>query len=509
MSSVLEQEGVPLKRVGREFVTKCIWHNDKNPSLTVSDEKGFTFCHVCREGGDVIHYIKRKYGLNFREACERIAANNNIQVIYKDEDPQAALEKKRQIENYLNNASEAHKNYRTALKNSTVAIEFIKNRNILPETSRHFELGYDPRENRLVIPIKDYMGRVVGFTKRAIGDSKPKYKNTENNIVFNKAELVFNEYDAMDHVRSADQCIFVEGHIDVIAMWQAGIKNVVALQGTASPSDSIIQRMMRRTNSFVLCMDADEGGEKAIGLFLDSVKNLTLNGKLDVQIASIPLGKDPDEAIKAGVNMQDVINDADPWMDWILDKWLLKLDFSNSAKVQQVEQEIKKLISNVSSAALRAHYFDKAAIRLAQNKQNIAAEILKNLQSDTSSTPGQRVWKKPELTWTRTTVEKRLLRLYIHRPSLRWVLKPLMDKLLNPDMIWLWNRISELEDVSSVDCTPYSVMAVLSAAEPRYLQKLRPLARPTIKIDDSSGVLVHIEDIMVQELREEVAGTLF
>jgi len=242
---------------------------------------------------------------------------------------------------------------------------------------------------------------------------------------------------------------------------------------------------------------------------LDSVKNLTLNGKLDVQIASIPLGKDPDEAIKAGINMQDVINDADPWMDWILDKWLLKLDFSNSAKVQQVEQEIKKLISSVSSAALRAHYFDKAAIRLAQNKQNIAAEILKNLQSDTSSTPGQRIWRKPEITWTRSTVEKRLLRLYIHRPSLRWMLKPLMDNLLNPDMIWLWNRINELEEVSSVDCTPYSVMAVLSAAEPRYLQKLRPLARPTIQIDDSPGVLVHIEDMMMQKLQEDADGTLF
>lgn len=509
VSSVLEQEGVPFKRVGREFVTQCIWHDDKNPSLTVSDEKGFTFCHVCREGGDVIHYIKRKYGLNFREACERIASHNNIQVIYKDEDPQIAIEKKRQIDEYLKNVKTAHEKHRAALKGSLVAVQFIKERSILPETSRHFELGFDLAENRLVIPIKDYMGRVVGFTKRAIGDSKPKYKNTENNLIFNKSELVFNEYDAMDHVRSADQCIFVEGHIDVIAMWQIGIRNVVALQGTASPSESIVQRMMRRTNSFVLCMDADEGGEKAIGLFLDSVKNLTLNGKLDVQIASIPQGKDPDEAIKSGVDMHDVINNAEPWMDWILDKWLLKLDFSNSAKVQQVEQEIKKLISSVSSAALRAHYFDKAAIRLAQNKQNIAAEILKNLQSDTSSTPGQRVWRKPEETWTRSSVEKRLLRLYIHRPSLRWMLKPLMDRLLNPDMIWLWNRINELEEVSAVDCTPYSVMAILGAAEPRYLQKLRPLARPTIKIDDSSGVLLHIEDVMTQELSSEATGTLF
>lgn len=509
VSSVLEQEGVKLKKVGREFVTKCIWHDDNNPSLTVSDEKGFTFCHVCREGGDVISYIKRKYGLNFREACERIAASNNIQVIYKDEDSLAQLDKKRKIEEYLESVSREQDRFRLALKESTSAVGYLKERGIQPETSRAFLLGFDKNENRLVIPIKDYMGRIVGFTKRAIGDAKPKYRNTENNIVFNKSELVFNEYDAMDYIRSSDQCIFVEGHIDVISMWQAGIKNVVAIQGTASPSENIIQRMLRRTKSFVLCMDTDDGGEKAIGLFLDSVKNLTLNGLLDVRIATIQDGNDPDGAIKAGVNMNEVIDNAIPWIDWILDKWLCKLDFSNTAKVQLVEQEIKKLISGLSSSALRAHYFDKAAIRLAQNKQNIAAEILKSLQSDTSSKPSEKIWKKPDQYWTRTNVEKRLLRLYIHRPGLRWLLKPLMANLVNPDMIWLWNRIDELEQNSKVDCTPYSVMAILGVSEPRYLLKLRSLARPTIEIDDSEGVLIHIEDIMTKVLQADTHGTLF
>lgn len=508
VSTILENEGIFLKRVGKEFVTHCIWHKDKNPSLTISDQKGFTFCHVCREGGDAISFIKKKYGLNFRESCERIASANNIQVIYKDENPEIANERKRQIQISLLDVEQKLKHYRNSLKESRVVIDFIKERQILPETSRHFGLGYDPKENRLVIPIKDYMGRVVGFTRRAIGEDKPKYKNTENNLIFNKSEIVFNEYDAMDYIRMQDQCIFVEGHVDVIAMWQAGLRNVVALQGTASPSENVIQRMMRRTNSFVLCMDADEGGEKAIGIFLNSVKSLMLSGKLDVKIASIPEGKDPDEAIKNGFDIQDIINNAVPWLDWILDQWLLNLDFTNTFKIQEVESKVKDLISNITSAALRAHYFDKAAIRLAQNKQNVAAEILKNLQSDTSCTPGQKVWKKPDKYWTRSIVEKRLLRLYIHRPLLRFMLTPLMDSLINPDMIWLWNRIKELEEESIVDCTPYSIMAILAVAEPMYLQKLRPLARPTIKIDDSDEVLLHIENIMIKVISSQIDDAL-
>lgn len=507
VSEVLEKEGVFLKRIGKEFVTHCIWHKDKNPSLTISDEKGFTFCHVCREGGDAISFVKQKYGLSFREACERIASAHNIQVIYKDEDPGFNIEKKNKIDALLLDASKKLEHYRNSLKGSQVAIDFIKQRQIMPETSRHFNLGYDSTDNRLVIPIKDYMGKVVGFTRRAIGDQKPKYKNTENNLIFNKSEIVFNEHEAMEYIRTQGQCIFVEGHIDVIAMWQAGVQNVVALQGTASPSVNVIQRLLRRTTSFVLCMDADEGGEKAIGIFLNSVKHLTLSGKLDLKIASIDGGNDPDEAIRNGFNIQNAIDNAIPWLDWILDKWLLNLDFTNTLKIQDVESKIKDLISNVTSSALRAHYFDKAAIRLAQNKQNVAAEILKNLQSDTSSTPGERIWRKPDKYWTRSIVEKRLLRLYIHRPVLRFMLSPLMDNLINPDMIWLWNRVTELEAQSVTDCTPYSVMAVLAVAEPRYLQKLRPLARPTIKVDDSSDVLIHTEDTMIKLITGPVEET--
>lgn len=497
VSSVLESNGVFLKRVGREFVTHCIWHKDKNPSLTVSDEKGFVFCHVCREGGDVIHYVGKKFGLNFRESCEKIASQFNIQTIYEDEDSESFREKKHKIEELLSDCKIKQEAFRSNLKTSLTAVNFLKTRNIKPETSRSFGLGYDPNLNRLTIPIKDYKGSIVGFTGRAIGDQLPKYKNTENNLIFNKSELVFNEYDSIEAIRAQDECIFVEGHIDVIAMWQEGITNVVALQGTASPSHAVVTRLTRRTNRFVLCMDADEGGEKAIGLFLKSVQDLALNGKIDIKIASIPQGKDPDEAIKLGVKMQDVIASSIPWIDWILDKWLIGLDFNDTTKIQEVETKIKDLISKLSSSALRAHYLDKAAICLARNKQNVAIEILKNLKADLPASVSKKCWSRPSVDWTRMIAEKRLLRLYIHKADMRDYLKPLMCYLSNPDMIWLWERIEELEANSSVDCTPFSIMALLAVAEPRYLQKLRTLARPTIQVDDNPMVLAHIEDTLV------------
>lgn len=510
ISSVLDKENVYLKKVGREFVTNCIWHKDKNPSLTVSDEKGFVFCHACREGGDIIHFIQKKFGLTFREACERIASSNNIQVIYEDEDPAEISRKREEIQRAAAFVAEKQSTYRANLKKSEKCIEFLKTRRILPETSRHFQLGYNCHEDRLMIPIKDYKGIIVGFTGRALGDEKPKYKNTENNIIFNKSDIVFNEFDAIEAIREANECIFVEGHIDVISMWQAGIKNVVAIQGTGSPSINIINRILRRTSRFILCLDSDDAGEKAIGTFLNSTKDLALQGKIDIRIANITNAKDPDEAICKGIDMHSVISDAMPWMDWILDQWLDRLDFSNSAQVQEAEKRIKEMISGFSSAALRAHYYDKAAIRLAQNKQHIAAQILKNFQSDTLPHPSQcRSWKRPDQGWTRSIVEKRLLRLYIHSPQMRDFLRPLTEMLIVPDMIWLWNRIKELEENSSFDCTPASVMALLAVSEPRYMQKLRPIAKPTIEVDESPMVLAHIEDIMMLNYGKTDEGTLF
>lgn len=496
ISDVLEAESIPLKRIGREYVTQCCWHTDKNPSLTISDDKGFLFCHVCREGGDVIAYFKKKFGLSFRDACERIAANHNIQIDYVEEDLEAIKRKREEQKAAYDRVNSMHGNFRKNLRNSEAPILYLKKRNILPETSKFFELGYDAKENRLTLPIRDKAGSIVGFSGRSLGAEMPKYKNTSNNSIFVKSELVFNEFAASEHIREKDQCIFVEGHFDAISMWQYGLKNTVALQGTASPSENVISRLIRKTKQFVLCMDADAGGVKAISLFLNAVQQRALRGEVDIKIATLTEGKDPDEAIEKGADMDKIISSAVPWLDWILDQWLNSLDFSNQASVQEVEKRIKSLIGQLSSSALRTHYFDKCAIRLAQNKQNIAAQILKNFLSSSHSMPKGNAWKRPDRGWTRYQVEKRLLRLYIHQEELRELLRPTMSFLLVPEMVWLWQRITELEEHSVIGCSAESLMSVLCVSEVNYMKKLRPIMIPTISLKSTMPVLLHIEDIM-------------
>lgn len=503
-SAVLAAEGVELKRVGREFITRCVWHDDTNPSLTIADQKGFLFCHVCRASGDSINYIQQKYGLSFREAVERIARNHNIQVNYVDENSEDLKKRKLEQDNLYGLVESRQQSYRKELKESGKAIAFLKHRKILATTSREFGLGYDKSRNRITIPIHNSSGKLVGFSARSLGAEKPKYINTENNLIFNKSDLVFNEFRALEHIRDAGECIFVEGHFDVISLWQAGIKNVVALQGTASPDSSVINRLLRRTSRFILCMDADEGGRRAISTFLKSVAELSFSGKLDVRIASLSEGKDPDEAIKAGVDMRAEIIKSVSWIDWVIDNWLDNLDFQDSVKFNEIENQIKELVSKISSPSLRAYYFDKAALRLAQNRQNLAAQIAKSFHDSNKKHAESRSWRIPTFMETRKNVEKRLLRLYLHRPNLREILRPLMGKLYYTEMIWLWKRIEEIEQFC--DCQDFSLflMAILMVAEPQYLQHLRPIITPTIKVDDSSGVILHIEDTMLKEVPQDL-----
>lgn len=503
VSAILSSHGVALKRIGREFVTKCLWHNDKNPSLTVSDDKGFVFCHVCQEHNDAIGYIQKHLNLNFREACEKIASTHGINISFVDENKDDYKKRQEEIRACLDHASAKHKEYRASLRGSKEVINYINCRGILPETSREFGLGYDKRENRLTVPIYNHKDELVGFTGRALGDSKPKYKNTENNAVFIKSELVFNETKANPYIRESSEIVFVEGHLDVVALWQAGIRNVVALQGTASPSQSVIERLLRKATRFVLLMDGDQGGKLAVGKFLASVQDYMLSGKLDVRVSTLPDGMDPDEAIKAGIDLSANIASSPSWMDWVLDDWLNDLDFEDVVKVQNVERLVKETFSKIASPALRAHYFDKASIRLARNKQGLAVEIAKNLKDSAPQKTSTKTWSKPDDSFTRKMAEKRLLRLYVHKRELREILLPLMDKLHYPNMIWLWNRIKEFQENSVIDSLDLGIIAIIASAESHYLQSLRPILVPTVRVDDESMVIAHLEDIMMKPVPEE------
>ena len=224
ISSVIEATGAALKRIGREYLTQCIWHEDKNPSLTVSDDKGFCYCHVCRKGGDSVDYIGQRLGLGWRDALQKTADLLSITVELVDEDPLAAARRRAEIDSARAALEADHQVFRANLKDPRAGRirQILKDRGLTAEASKEFELGYSPEgffSGRITVPIHDHHGKLVGFTGRATKEMPGKYKNSKDSALFNKKMLVFNEHRAKEAAHETESLIFVEGHLDVVSMW--------------------------------------------------------------------------------------------------------------------------------------------------------------------------------------------------------------------------------------------------------------------------------------------------
>lgn len=503
LSKVIEELGGKLKRVGREFVTQCIWHDDTNPSLTINDDKGFCFCHVCREGGDVISYVQKRKGLQFFDAANLAAEILGIQLETDGIDPERRKQLNEERKRQLARLEEDQSLFRANLRDPRAGRirDVLKGRGIEPGTSKEFGLGFASDgyfDGRITIPIHNYKNELVGWTGRATRDGQmPKYKNSADKPgIFEKKSIVFNEPRGKEAARMAGSLIFVEGHLDVVSLWQHGVENVVAMQGTGAPDVVSLQRLARSVRNFILCFDGDEGGKKAVQQFISAAGPLAQRGEVQISVASLPKGRDPDEICREeGVEkFHEVLQESISWLDWVIDFWAADLDKDNSAHVTQVEEELKKVIDGLQSNALRAHYVDKVSRALARDEKD-AAIVAKNWT--VRSVELKKVdWRPRTAEETRIAVERRAIRLFVHKPEHRALLKPLLANVTHPPLRWLCERLEELEQHSEVDLTPHSIMAVVAVAEPHFLAQLRTIVKPNVNVDDSAGVLEHCGAIL-------------
>jgi DNA primase len=506
LTEVLEAEGIEFKRIGREALTLCPWHNDSSPSLTVNDDKNMCFCFACGGGSDAIAYIQQKFSLGFIDAIERIADKHQVQVEYDNLDPEEALRLAKQRKNALDAVKREQDAFRQSIRSNSglVARQWLLNREITPDASRAFELGWADSGyfgGRVTVPIHDHRGTLVGFTGRQVDDnqSPQKYKNSASSELFDKGRLLFNEHRAVQAARMAGYLVFVEGHFDVISMWQYGIQNVVATQGTAGPPPEAINRLMRQCRRFVLCYDADGGGQKAIEHFIHVAGPLACKGELTVTIAQLPAGRDPDDCIREGIDLHGILEAAPQWLDWQIDCWLAGLDRSDTHHFSKVEVAIRQLVESIKSPALRQHYVDKAAKVLASDSK-AAAKLAQNWSKSLPKLRHAGSWSRPVPSWIRAQVEKRVLRSYIHFAETRPRLRPLMAHLQGPSHLWLWNRLQELEAISD-NLTVDMVLAILVVCEPQYSRTLRPIAMPTIKMTMQDGILEHAEHVLSSSIQ--------
>ena len=407
---------VNLKRAGRISKGLCPFHGEKTPSFTVYPDTQSYYCFGCGNGGDVITFIKNIENLDYIDAVRFLADKNGLDM--PDENSYDSTINKRRLRMLEANREAArffHKCLTT--KEGVIGYQYFKNRGLSDDTIRKFGLGFAPDDfhaltnhmlklgytkdelvfanlarrsqknennvydnfrNRVMFPIIDVKGNVIAFGGRVMDDSKPKYLNTSDTMVYKKSQGVF----ALNLAKKSgkDSLILCEGYMDVIAMHQAGFTNTVAGLGTALTSEQA-HLLSRYASEIMIAYDADEAGQKAAARALTIFKNTPLK----IKVLHLSGGKDPDEIIKNyGIEkMKAIINGAANEIEFALLREHSKYDVASDDGKRQYLQAAIKVLSNVSAIDLEI-YASRLAGELSVSKDIIVNEARRLAKRNTT-----------------------------------------------------------------------------------------------------------------------------
>jgi DNA primase len=321
---------VPLRRVGSNFTARCPFHDEKTPSFTVSRDKQFYHCFGCGAHGNAIDFLMGYDHLNFVEAVESLAALAGLKI--PEEAQSTAAESGAKMANAIYELQDAvSRFYAHQLKvhpGALRAVAYLKDRGVSGELAQRYRLGYAPPEwrnlpselsqellkaaglkavkgdkvydsfrDRIIFPIRDRRGRVVGFGGRVMGDGTPKYLNSPETVVFKKHKEVYGLYELLKQTSRPERIVVVEGYMDVIALAQSGIYNAVATLGTATSTDHV-ELLFRYTDELVFCFDGDSAGQKAAWKALEASLPSLRDGR-QIRFLLLPEGHDPDSLVRA------------------------------------------------------------------------------------------------------------------------------------------------------------------------------------------------------------------
>jgi DNA primase len=286
-----------LKKSGREFVTRCPWHDDRRPSLSVSPTRNRVHCFVCGKGTDAIGWLQDQQGMSFQEAVLELARRTGVSVADGDPEAQERFEQEwRERRALMAQRSEQRAQFHQALfqqlKQGGLAAGYLQARGITADTARTWQLGF--AGGRLVIPLNDASGQTVGFCGRAIGNQEPKYRNSTNDLLFQRNGLVFGLDQAAESIRREGTALLVEGPLDVIQLHQAGFTHAVACLGT-SVSALQLQLLQRQgMKHLLIALDGDRAGQAATEKLLEQLQPQLVTGGLSASVVQLPEGQDAD-----------------------------------------------------------------------------------------------------------------------------------------------------------------------------------------------------------------------
>ncbi len=436
-------EYITLKKAGSNFKALCPFHSEKTPSFMVSSELQIFKCFGCGESGDVISFLQKYDGMEFYEALKYLAEKTGVKLEPFGKSDSGSKDKLYRINSLISRF------YHYILLNhpaGSVALNYLlKDRGLKKNTIETFNLGYSPdhpiafkkylvekkgvtlRElqevgvvyqkegrlydrfrGRIIFPLLDHRGNTIGFAGRILPHDKnkeiAKYINTPETVIYHKSKVLYGLSYVKNDIKKEGYVIVVEGELDMISSWQAGIRNVVAIKGSALTEEQT-KLLTRFTKNLVFALDADFAGDEAVKRAIVIAERQGF----DIKVAKLTESKDPDEAARRDpVGLKNAILNARGIWDFIIDSIFTKYKGISGEEKAKISRELMPILSTISDKIVQAHYINLVAQKLGVPSDAVLEEIQKTRKEQTQK-PKLETFIKTLTKTRRELLEERLL----------------------------------------------------------------------------------------------------
>jgi DNA primase len=483
---------VPLRKAGTNYVACCPFHSEKTPSFTVSPTKQFYHCFGCGAHGTAIGFLMEYAGKSFPDAVEDLARDAGLAVPRVDRPGER--ERREAAADLTEHLLVAARFYRAALRDSPRAIQYLKGRGLTGAIAAKYGIGYAPDDwqalarafddyddpaleaaglvikgeggkrydrfrDRVMFPIHDARGRVVGFGGRVIDRGEPKYLNSPETPVFAKGRELYGLFQARDAIRDAGRVVVVEGYMDVVALAQHGVGQAVATLGTAT-TPIHVQKLFRLTDSVVFCFDGDVAGRKAAWRALENALPVLVDGK-NAQFLSLPEGEDPDDFVRKRGNdaFESALANAVPLSDVLLRELAARHPPTSAegraALVAAAKPHLAAINAPVLAALIRKRLAELAGLPETELKSLLRPAP--GREAETAVSPPERRWAARAPSRRTPSLARELIQgLLLHPDLAREIPLPRPD-----DGSAEGDALTALVDFCSAETGPLSTAAVM------------------------------------------------
>jgi DNA primase len=480
--ALINENGVQLRKAGRNFTGFCPFHpNSRTPAFYVFPDTQSYYCFSCHAAGDIFKFVMERQGLNFGDALRQLAARAGVhleQLTPEREQEDATRARLRQINE---DAAIYWQHVLLNTQKGQIGRDYVARRSLEQTTVETWQLGYaaddwsdllryltdrkgyqpdeleaaglvikrdqggyyDRFRNRLIFPIRNMKGEIIGFGGRALGDDHAKYMNTPETPLFHKSSVLYGIDLARDAIRREDAVVVVEGYIDVLMAHQAGFANVVAPMGTALTADQVgIVKKLTRT--VYLALDADAAGTNATLKGLQTLREnmdttvvpvptpqgyIRWERELDgvIKIIALPQGRDPDDVIRSNPNAwRELVATALPLMEYYLDQLTADLDLRSARGRADAVERLAPLIGALANPVERAHYVQRLAQKLSLDERLIGQQIERVRRGHAVNRANLEIG--PTTASTSLSREDQLLSLLLRFPDVRSAVESELSK---------------------------------------------------------------------------------